>query len=360
MPGRPTSQTTTSKRSASSRSSPCRPSWTTLVSCPSMSRKAFRVSAASGLSSMISTRQGARAALCWAGATARGSSQAGRRRMKRLPWPTPGLSAWMVPPCIATRLRTTFRPTPRPPSERASERGPWVNRSKMCGSTSGAMPVPLSATVATTWSASPVTCRVMVPPSPVYFEAFPSRLVNTWARRTRSPQVPSGSGGSSTSSCWPRSRTRGMTVSTAWSMTSARASASRVMVILPLLMRAASSRSSSRLAMWSTWRRMTFEKFSTWGEALAERSSSIEDMLIGTSGLRSSCASMARNSFWRRLVASASSRRLCSLMAATTRCSLASRRRATLRSSSSFSRRAARRRATSFSRPPMWRSSAPV
>jgi hypothetical protein len=33
----------------------------------------------------------------------------------------------------------------------------------------------------------------------------------------------------------------------------------------------------------------------------------IADMLIGTSGLRSSCASMARNSFWRRLAASASS-----------------------------------------------------
>ncbi len=362
MPGRPMSHTTTSKFSAITVSRPVLPSWTMATSCPCISRKAFRVSAASTLSSIRRTRQrpDSWAAAGSAGGAAWSSAHSGRRTTKRLPCPSPALSAFTVPPCIDTRLRTTFRPTPRPPSERASERGPWVNRSKMCGRTSDAMPVPLSRTeTMTSWS-STATSTCTLPPSPVYFEALPIRLVKTWVRRTRSPRVPTGSGGRSRNRCWPRSRMRGSTVSSAWSIAFETGIGSRFRVILPLLMRAASSRSSSRRAMWSTWRRMTFGKFRSWGEAFAERSSSIDDMLIGTSGLRSSCASIARNSFWRRLAASASSREPWALIAASTRCSLASRRRATVRSSASFSRAASRRRASSLSRPPMWRSSAAV
>ena len=40
----------------------------------------------------------------------------------------------MLPPCSATRSRTSVRPTPRPPRSRSSDRSPCMNMSNTCGS----------------------------------------------------------------------------------------------------------------------------------------------------------------------------------------------------------------------------------
>ncbi len=66
--------------------------------------------------------------------------------MNSLPLPGPSLRADTVPPWRSTRLRTIVRPMPRPPCERSSACRSWTNRSKMRGSTSGEMPMPVSRT----------------------------------------------------------------------------------------------------------------------------------------------------------------------------------------------------------------------
>ena len=53
--------------------------------------------------------------------------------MNSLPLPGPSLAAVTLPPCISTSFRTSVRPMPRPPSERAIERSPWAKRSKIAG-----------------------------------------------------------------------------------------------------------------------------------------------------------------------------------------------------------------------------------
>ena len=69
--------------------------------------------------------------------------------MNSLPVPGPSLRAETDPPCSSTRLRTIVRPMPRPPCERSSACRSCTNRSKMCGSISGAMPIPVSRTDST-------------------------------------------------------------------------------------------------------------------------------------------------------------------------------------------------------------------
>ena len=62
--------------------------------------------------------------------------------------------------------------------------------------------------------------------------------------------------------------------------------------------------------MWSTWRPITCDSFVSWTFAPGVPASSDAAMLIGASGLRSSCASMARNSFLRRSMRRGSPSRL--------------------------------------------------
>ena len=69
----------------------------------------------------------------------------GRRTVNSLPRPGPSLWASTVPPCSSTRLLTSVRPRPRPPSaavERAVGLGEQARR--RAASISGAMPMPLS------------------------------------------------------------------------------------------------------------------------------------------------------------------------------------------------------------------------
>ena len=198
----------------------------------------------------------------------------------------------------------------------------------MFGSTSTAMPAPLSITSINTLSPSTFALRVMRPPSCVNLEALTSKLENTCARRTASPHIQMSWSGMFKTSCWPRSARRACTVSSALVNCTATSSGSFCSAILPLLIRAASSRSSSRCASWPTWRSMIVLIFRSSGVGSGMRPSRALAMPIGASGLRSSWASMERNSFWRRCAASAWSRRSSAPNVASSRFWLALRRMA--------------------------------
>ena len=76
----------------------------------------------------------------------RRGSTAGSRTVNSLPSPGPALVAETSPPCISTSFLTTVRPIPSPPSERARERSPCANSSNILGNASGANPTPVSLT----------------------------------------------------------------------------------------------------------------------------------------------------------------------------------------------------------------------
>ena len=121
------------------------------------------------------------------GATGTVSASAGTRMTNSLPRFAPSLMAWTVPPCSSTRRRTSVRPIPRPPWERSSERSTWVNRSKTRGEHLGGDADPVVADPEDGLVARPAsTSRSILPPSSVYLAALFSRLESTWASRTRS------------------------------------------------------------------------------------------------------------------------------------------------------------------------------
>src|SRR5919108_537684 len=157
------------------------------------------ISRASSLSSITSTRRlppspaGSRAAVGFEAAVA------GSRTVKRLPRPRPALQAVTVPPWRSTMRCTSVRPIPRPPSVRSSERSPCTNSSNTCGSSSGAMPAPVSSTTSVAVPASSSTRTVTPPPAGVYFSAFSTRLLMTCSRRTASPTTQTGRATSATS-----------------------------------------------------------------------------------------------------------------------------------------------------------------
>ena len=76
-------------------------------------------------------------------------SDSGRRTTNSLPCSSPALLGLTVPPCISTRFFTSVRPMPSPPCERVAAWSTCTNRSKILGSMSGAMPMPVSRTRST-------------------------------------------------------------------------------------------------------------------------------------------------------------------------------------------------------------------
>ena len=104
----------------------------------------------------------------------------GSRTMNSLPRAGPALRASTRPPCIATRLRTSVRPMPRPPCARRLERSTCVNMSNTESSWSGG---DADAVVAhgDDGARRPrvVTVTPMWPPALVYFAALFSRFANT-------------------------------------------------------------------------------------------------------------------------------------------------------------------------------------
>ena len=83
------------------------------------------------------------------GGRSRAAGASGRVTTNSLPLPRPRLRASIAPPCSATRPRVSDRPMPRPPSERSSADVACENISNSCGSSSGAIPMPLSCTLIT-------------------------------------------------------------------------------------------------------------------------------------------------------------------------------------------------------------------
>ncbi len=131
--------------------------------------------------------------------------------------PVPGIeSAPMVPPCISTNRFDKASPSPVPCACRLVEVSIWVNSLKSLGRSSGRIPIPESITLTQTTSCVTmrgssvlrsdgtdsgarvrVADRVMVPPSPVNFEAFARRLKRIC--RTRTPSATTTSEESSSS-----------------------------------------------------------------------------------------------------------------------------------------------------------------
>ena len=146
---------------------PAGPSWATWTSWPRSFRSRASPAAVSTLSSTTRTREPRRATR---GGVARGARRPGGRRLQGgqpdgelAPLPGPSLAAATLPPCISASFWTSVRPMPEPPSERASERSPWANRSKIRGSSSGGMPTPVSRTRMTTSSPSRRAVSAMRP-----------------------------------------------------------------------------------------------------------------------------------------------------------------------------------------------------
>ena len=78
----------------------------------------------------------------------------GRVTVNVLPWPSPSLAAVTVPPCISTSPLTSASPMPSPPVVRSTCRSTCENMSKMVGSDSAGMPMPVSRTDTTTASSA--------------------------------------------------------------------------------------------------------------------------------------------------------------------------------------------------------------
>jgi hypothetical protein len=162
------------------------------------------------------------------------------------------------------------------------------------------MPMPLSLTAMRTYFSSASTSSRSAPPSWVYLAALLRIFASTCTRRFLSPHASAGAGACVTLNCWRRACTSGPTCSTAskaiWPMSSGVSSSST----RPRVTRETSSRSSISAVMWRTWRPMIWLVLRTrfsFGSARSRRSAAAP---IGASGLRSSCASMARNSSLRR------------------------------------------------------------
>ena len=93
-----------------------------------------------------------------------GVGTTGRRTTNSLPCPK-ALKAATVPPCISTRRCTNASPMPNPPCERSRDRSACVNKSKIRGRISGAMPTPVSRTHSTASSPSCWTVSQTRPPN---------------------------------------------------------------------------------------------------------------------------------------------------------------------------------------------------
>ena len=187
---------------------------------------------------------------------------------------------------------------PSPPCACSPAGGNCVNISSTCASDAAGMP--LSVTVMHSPVSSSVQCSPSSPCSSVYSAALDGRLPTTCDKRRGSACSCTGCGGNCRLSRWRRASISGRTVSTAVSMTEASQTSSRRKAIAPRVMRETSSRSSSSAARCCTWRSITswHQRFCT--SVTFGVLQSIAAWRIGASGLRSSCASVARNSSLRR------------------------------------------------------------
>ncbi len=253
-------------------------------------------------------------------------SEVGKTTMNSLSRPKPSLITCTMPPWSSTSARTIDKPIPRPPSERSSVPVACVNKSKMKGCSSGSIPTPRSFTETATMPFGRICAdNAMVSVCREYLLALRSRLEKTCDMRTGSPLTMTDSCGKSMLRVWPWASREGRAISTACSTISARSRGLLRKVILPVRTRDASSKSSSSRFMWLTCRTRSSWICGISGCEDVSLPSISAARPIGASGLRSSWASMAKNSFCRRLDASARSCRSRASSDAITRFSLAVR-----------------------------------
>ncbi len=232
-----------------------------------------------------------------------------------LPRPGPGLLAVSVPPCISTSCRARPRPRPRPPRVRSSEASAWVNISNIRGSTSGAMPMPRSATRMTTSLPETTASRSMRPPGGEYLLALLSRLPRLCVRRAASTSMYTGCRGTLISSCCPAMSIAGRQASTASSTTELKLVGARCRLSLSKASRPMSIRSSISRTINPTCRSIVCRSRSMVAASAVPRCSTANDDTSGASGLRSSWASIARKWSLRALASrTASSARFRSVM----------------------------------------------
>src|SRR5262245_49397785 len=142
--------------------------------------------------------------------------------------PVPGPSLWtaMLPPCNSTRDFTRAGPSPGPPAPFSPRPGPCQNGSNTRGSSSGAIPRPLSRTRRTACPASARAVSPMSPPGSVNLAALASRLISTCSSRTGSATRDTGPAGSATVSRCPRAASRCAVASVAPATTAASSTSS--------------------------------------------------------------------------------------------------------------------------------------
>ena len=112
--------------------------------------------------------------------------------VKVAPWPSPGLLARMLPPCISTSCLTMASPSPRPPCRRVVLASAWRKRSKTCGRNSGLMPMPVSMTLISTCELTRSRSTWTWPPLGVNLTALESRFQTTCWSRAASPVTGAG------------------------------------------------------------------------------------------------------------------------------------------------------------------------
>ena len=169
------------------------------------------------------------------------------------------------------------------------------------------MPKPVSSTLSTASPPSARSATRIRPPAGVYFTALVRMLVSTCSSRTASPSTHTGSVLISICRSSPGVAAN---VATAWRTSSAMSSGCRFSRIFPETTRSTSSRSSIRREMWPTCRAITSCARRRRLRLGRRHSSTWTAVLIAPSGLRSSWASIARNSSFVRLSRSARSRSL--------------------------------------------------
>ena len=136
--------------------------------------------------------------------------------LKRLPWLLPSDSTPIYPPPSSTSCLTMLRPRPTPSLLIRRVRCSLPNRMNSFSKSSFSMPLPVSRTCTTNYSALKQACMLTVPPFCENLSAFLTRLMSTYFKRRESPfrrlgmwpQEEGGDPGCSKRSYWLTARAR--------------------------------------------------------------------------------------------------------------------------------------------------------